>query len=99
MHCYHQSACHDLLPLGGVAKPGCTAITSSPASCIRRQACVYRHWSASNDIVPQTHNLYGLEAYLHETLLQSEHRYGATQLGMSEIRFNESRLWMTGAVG
>ena len=42
-----------------------------------RQACVYRHWSASNDIVPQTHNLYGLEAYLHETLLQSEHRYGS----------------------
>ena len=38
--------------------------------------CVYRYWSEVNGMVPHTANVYALETYLHEALLQSEHRYG-----------------------
>ena len=41
---------------------------------IHRQACVYRLWNEANKLEVQHFNLYAIEAYLHETLLQSEHR-------------------------
>jgi len=43
---------------------------------VHRQACVYRLWGESNNLEVQHFNLYGVETYLHEMLLQSEHRCG-----------------------
>ena len=43
---------------------------------IDRRACVYRFWDERNNLVTQSSNLYGVETYLHEMLLQSEHRCG-----------------------
>ena len=56
-------------------------------------ACVYRYWGDNNGMVPHTGNLYGLETYLHEALLQSEHRYEWAR-GMNEIRY-EPQVWTT----
>ncbi|GAX80495.1 hypothetical protein CEUSTIGMA_g7933.t1 [Chlamydomonas eustigma] len=39
-----------------------------------RPACVYRYWNEENAVLQQRSNLYGLETYMHETLLQSKHR-------------------------
>ena len=37
---------------------------------------MYRYFGEDNSTTPETANLYGLEMYLHETLMQSEHRCG-----------------------
>ena len=49
-----------------------TVLALFPAAA--RSACLYRHWDSGNGLMPQSINLYSLENYLHETLLQSEHR-------------------------
>ncbi|KAG1665166.1 hypothetical protein FOA52_005547 [Chlamydomonas sp. UWO 241] len=42
---------------------------------IIKRACVYRLFDAhTNTTIPETQNLYALEHYLHEMLLQSDHR-------------------------
>ncbi|GAX80494.1 hypothetical protein CEUSTIGMA_g7932.t1 [Chlamydomonas eustigma] len=41
---------------------------------IHKQACAFRHFGPGNNVVTQTFNVYSLEAYFHEVLLQSEHR-------------------------
>ena len=41
---------------------------------IHRLACNYRLWSGSNNSETNGANLYNIEYYLHETLIQSEHR-------------------------
>jgi hypothetical protein len=41
---------------------------------IHRLKCNYRLWGANNESETNGSNLYSIEYYLHETLLQSEHR-------------------------
>lgn len=37
-------------------------------------SCVWRYYHDNNETAQQKHNLYGVESYFHEVLMQSEHR-------------------------